>query len=104
MSTPPDPFGPQTLIIEWDHSAFEDMVRAQRKDNRAMRDITFRVVQNGPETGWGGLWLAISLPRERFLDVMAHYADLGGDVALAHLFHDYLYGLAADGDWLTLKH
>lgn len=102
MSSSPEAFGPYTLIAEWDHSAFEDMLRAQRKGNRAMRDIVFRVVQEGPDTGWGGLWLAVSLPRHLFMEVMALYADSGGNLSLAHVVHDYLYSLAADGGWFRL--
>lgn len=91
------PFGPHALVIEWDADGLEAMRRAKHKDTRSMRGVAFTVLHEGEPVAHGGIWVAVTLPRARFLELMQIYMDSKGSVPLAHCVHDYLDRLAFDG-------
>ncbi|MFH1555912.1 MAG: hypothetical protein ABII76_13775 [Pseudomonadota bacterium] len=93
MPDAPVPFGPQTLIVEWDADWVDDVRRAIHKGTRTLEDVQMTILYEGPPSPRGGVWVALSLPRQRFLELMDRYADDNGTHQLSYVAQEYMWNL-----------
>lgn len=93
MPDAPKPFGPQTLIVEWDADWVDDVRRAIHKGTRTLEDVQMTILYEGKPSPQGGVWVALSLPPHRFLALMDRYAATGGSLLLSHVAREFMWNL-----------
>ena len=92
------PFGPCTLVIEWDPENVGMIEHAAITNKSALQGVTITRLAKTPadRTPWGGVWISVSMPEPMFSEVLREYLDNNGTLDMSHCVQTYLYDLIPD--------